>query len=76
MAEVKPTHLTKEGLKHYQEKLDYLKVRKQQKSSKESKSRGVLVICQRTLNMMMRRESNKKTKQRSTALRKFSKITF
>lgn len=25
MAEVKPTHLTKEGLKHYQEKLDYLK---------------------------------------------------
>ena len=25
MAEVKPTHLTREGLKHYQEKLDYLK---------------------------------------------------
>jgi transcription elongation factor GreA len=25
MAEVKPTHLTKEGLKHYQEKLEYLK---------------------------------------------------
>ena len=25
MAEKKPTHLTKEGLKHYQEKLEYLK---------------------------------------------------
>ena len=25
MAEVKPTHLTKEGLKHYQEKIAYLK---------------------------------------------------
>ena len=25
MAEVKPTHLSREGLKHYQEKLDYLK---------------------------------------------------
>ena len=25
MAEVKPTHLTREGLKHYQEKLEYLK---------------------------------------------------
>ncbi len=25
MAEQKPTHLTKEGLKHYQEKLEYLK---------------------------------------------------
>ena len=25
MAEIKPTHLTKEGLKHYQEKLEYLK---------------------------------------------------
>lgn len=25
MAEGKPTHLTREGLKHYQEKLDYLK---------------------------------------------------
>lgn len=25
MAQVKPTHLTREGLKHYQEKLEYLK---------------------------------------------------
>ncbi|HBV52504.1 MAG TPA: transcription elongation factor GreA, partial [Clostridiales bacterium] len=25
MAEQKPTHLTREGLKHYQERLEYLK---------------------------------------------------